>query len=48
VNAVILLTGVFAFIGLPLIVIFDAVTPNPNNTLFTNCAGVCAVFTTIL
>jgi len=26
----------------------NAVTPNPSNTLFTNCVGVCAVLTAIL
>ena len=48
VKEVTLLTGVFALSGLPLIVILNAVTPKPNNTLLTNCVGVCAVLTAIL
>jgi hypothetical protein len=37
----ILPNGVVANPGTPLIVIFDATTPAPNKTLFTNCCGVC-------
>ena len=38
----------FAVTGFPLIVIFDAVTPIPNKTLFTSCVGVCVFETTTL
>jgi hypothetical protein len=48
VKEVTLLTGVLAFNGLPLIVMLNAVTPNPSNTLFTNCVGVCPVLTAML
>jgi hypothetical protein len=40
-------TGVFAKPGAPFIVILKAVTPEPNNTPFTNCAGVSVLVTTI-
>ena len=39
--------GVFANPGAPFIVILKAVTPEPNSTPFTNCAGVSVLVTTM-